>query len=90
MSIKEVTMYQAICDECKNGHESSCGSTCWPDESWAIEQAGYDDWFYDSKINRVLCPGCQKCEVCGESGYEINDHLVCDNHEDHDFAEATA
>lgn len=33
----------------------------------------------------LLCPACQKCEICGESGYQMDDHLVCDEHEDHDF-----
>lgn len=36
----------------------------------------------------LLCPACQKCEICGEKGYQMDDHLVCDEHEDHDFADA--
>ncbi|BCF84553.1 MULTISPECIES: hypothetical protein [Rhodococcus] len=38
----------------------------------------------------LLCPACQKCEICGESGYQMDDHLVCDEHEDHDFTDASA
>ncbi|WP_341513663.1 hypothetical protein AAC389_15780 [Rhodococcus qingshengii] len=36
----------------------------------------------------LLCPACQKCEICGESGYQMDDHLVCGEHEDHDFTDA--
>lgn len=35
---------------------------------------------------RALCRGCQVCEVCGSGdAYDIDDHLVCEDHEDHDF-----
>lgn len=34
----------------------------------------------------LLCLDCQKCEVCDVSpAYEVDGHLVCDDHEDHDF-----
>lgn len=36
---------------------------------------------------RLLCPKCQRCEVCGsENAYSVDDeHLVCEDHEDHVF-----
>lgn len=38
-------------------------------------------------IETLLCPACLQCEVCGEKyAYPLGDHLVCENHEDHDFA----
>lgn len=34
----------------------------------------------------LLCPDCQRCEVCrAHQAYEIDDHLVCEDHEDHNF-----
>lgn len=34
----------------------------------------------------LLCPDCQRCEVCrANQAYEIDDHLVCEDHEDHNF-----
>lgn len=34
----------------------------------------------------LLCPDCQRCEVCrAHQAYEIDDHLVCQDHEDHNF-----
>ncbi|NKV12611.1 hypothetical protein GS909_20005 [Rhodococcus hoagii] len=34
----------------------------------------------------LLCPDCQKCDVCkSPHAYEVDDHLVCQDHEDHDF-----
>ncbi len=37
-------------------------------------------------VEELLCPKCQRCEVCGaEHAYEVNDHLVCEEHEGHEF-----
>ncbi|WP_078344044.1 hypothetical protein [Mycobacteroides chelonae] len=34
----------------------------------------------------LVCPDCQRCEVCGAlNPAEIDEHLVCVNHEDHNF-----
>lgn len=36
----------------------------------------------------IVCPDCLVCEVCGEKengAYEVDDHLVCGEHEDHEF-----
>lgn len=35
----------------------------------------------------LLCPNCQECEICeSKNAYDIDDHLVCEDHEDHDFS----
>lgn len=34
----------------------------------------------------LLCPSCKTCDVCrAPDAYEVDDHLVCEDHEDHDF-----
>lgn len=35
----------------------------------------------------LICPSCPwRCDVCKEIGaYEVGGHLVCDEHEDHNF-----
>lgn len=34
----------------------------------------------------LLCPRCKTCDVCrAPDAYEVDDHLVCEDHEDHDF-----
>lgn len=40
-------------------------------------------------LEELLCPNCQKCEVCGVAAHDVDEHLVCGDHEDHKFA-ATA
>ncbi|AEK08608.1 hypothetical protein PBI_DLANE_64 [Mycobacterium phage DLane] len=41
------------------------------------------------QLVELLCPDCQRCEVCGTAkAYPINDHLVCEDHEDHEFEAA--
>lgn len=39
----------------------------------------------------LLCEDCQQCEVCGsKTAYEHDDHLVCADHEGHDFSAVSA
>ena len=43
------------------------------------------------EIDELLCPDCQRCEVCGLGcAYAMDDHLVCADHEDHDFSKVAA
>lgn len=36
----------------------------------------------------LICDSCQTCDVCGtKPAYELDDHLVCEEHEDHVFEE---
>lgn len=38
------------------------------------------------KTIELLCRNCQKCDVCGgDPAYEVDDHLVCEKHENHEF-----
>lgn len=105
MGVKEVTFYSVFCDRCKEGYEGG-EFTAWGEESHAIDDAvEYADWFArwvpNGKLTsngypahdlaELICPGCQKCEVCGsDDAYEANDHLVCQGHEDHDFSREKA
>lgn len=40
-------------------------------------------------VVELLCPDCQRCEVCGSAtAYVIDEgepHMVCESHESHDF-----
>lgn len=39
-------------------------------------------------LEELLCENCQHCEVCGgKRAYEIEDHLVCADHEGHNFTQ---
>ena len=88
--VAEITMYQARCTECGIAYDSGDTIVAWMDETTAIEQASeYGEWFAEwlgNSVVRLLCRGCQVCEVCGSGdAYDIDDHLVCEDHEDHDF-----
>ncbi|AEL98217.1 hypothetical protein PBI_BIGNUZ_54 [Mycobacterium phage BigNuz] len=38
------------------------------------------------QLVELICPNCQRCEVCGTAkAYPIDEHLVCEQHEGHDF-----
>lgn len=87
--LHEVTMYQACCTSCgvietEYGDFSAWGDPSIPVDS-VIENA---EWFgqYDGhELVALLCPNCQKCEVCGaDNAHDINDddHLVCADHEE--------
>ena len=52
-----------------------------PTEDYPREQRVYE-------TVELLCRKCQTCDVCGDSeAYEMGDHLVCEDHEDHEFPE---
>lgn len=91
MSVHEVTYYQAKCDGCGFVQDDYGDFSAWADAGTAVESA--DDWYSivtKGGETRDLCPDCQCCEVCQARGaYEIDDHLVCDEHEDHDFGAAS-
>ena len=85
MSIHEVTYYQAKCDGCGYIEDDYGDFSAMAHAESVFELL--DDW---ATYQRDLCPDCQKCEVCGERGYETGDHIVCDEHEDHNFDAAEA
>jgi hypothetical protein len=40
--------------------------------------------FYETV--ELVCPDCQTCDVCGsKDAWQEDGHLVCEDHEDHDF-----
>jgi hypothetical protein len=94
-----VTLYQARCTNC--GYiEDDYGEFSAMGAGQAIEAVtDYMDWFarwvvdsreagtVKSHMEELLCPKCQRCEVCNaEKAYPIDgDHLVCEDHEDYDF-----
>ncbi|SNS59405.1 hypothetical protein [Rhodococcoides kyotonense] len=86
MSAVEVTYYIAKCDEC--GHTADTDDyggefSAFADHGTAIEMLS-DDWFTDGDGD--ICPSCTKCEVCEtKPAYRADDHMVCEEHEDHDF-----
>lgn len=91
-ALHEVTMYQARCTNC--GHiETEYGDfNAWGDPDTprhdVVENLDWFEVFKDGAAEMLLCPDCQHCEVCGSPrAYGIDDHLVCDEHEDHDFTQ---
>jgi hypothetical protein len=58
LMIREVTMYQAVCDECCKGHEEGTeGEICaWTDPEGAIETALASDWRESDGF--LICPRC--------------------------------
>lgn len=69
------------------------------DEPWlkrerVVKVIPRDDTYpYDRRVYELvelLCPDCIRkrgCEVCGEPAYAVDEHLVCEDHEDHDFGD---
>lgn len=55
--IREVTMYQAVCDGCSKAHvNKSMGYYAWADESYALEDAYEEGW---TEIDgKLYCPDC--------------------------------
>lgn len=103
--LAEITMYQARCTGCGTVEDDYGEYAAWSDPSTPVDSVIENDgWLgrWDKPTGRIsatgreimelstlLCPRCQKCEVCGDaSAYVVDDHAVCEDHEDHDFARA--
>ena len=86
LMINEVTYYQVQCDSCGT-NETGSDYSAWACDGTAIDDAVNHEWFNRWPDPYLLCPKCQKCEVCGAQGYEVDEHLVCEDHEDHEFSE---
>lgn len=96
----EVIMYQARCTNCGYIEDDYGDFSAWRDpdaprndvvenrdwfERWIVDEK--KDGVVQSHLEELLCPKCQECEVCqSDSAYSIGDHLVCGDHEDHEFA----
>lgn len=97
--IHEITMYQARCTGCGHIEDDYGDFTAWTDPGTPIEDVVENrDWFakwrpvkhgtLDQELELLLCPECQHCEVCqSEFAYSVDGHLVCEDHEDHNFKE---
>lgn len=83
-AVEAVTYYQARCTTCGTRAEYD-EFTAFGDAGTAIERATEEcEWW--SQDTELLCRDCQKCEVCqAPRAYDIGDHLVCVDHEDHEF-----
>jgi hypothetical protein len=97
-----VDMWQARCTNCGYIETDYGDHAAWSDADIPRTQVvenwdWFERWVIDSRENgkveshleELLCPDCQECEVCGgKHAYCANDdeHLVCEEHEDHDFS----
>lgn len=100
-----VTLYQAGCTSCGAVVDDYGDYSCLQDDEavgYVCDRLG---WFETTRSEstptpempnlvtvhtvELLCPDCQRCEVCGAmSPAEIDEHLVCVEHEDYDFSDA--
>ncbi|SLI88012.1 Uncharacterised protein [Mycobacteroides abscessus subsp. massiliense] len=102
-----ITMYQARCTSCGTVVDEYGDYSCMDDGAVVEHVRDYLGWFEVTRRElsptpgmptrvivhtvELLCPQCQRCEVCRASeAYEIDDHLVCADHEAHDFSVAEA
>ncbi|SLC01141.1 hypothetical protein [Mycobacteroides abscessus] len=99
-----ITMYQAQCTSCGAIVDDYGDYSCMADDavvSYVRESLG---WFEVTRRElsptpgmptrvivhtvELLCPECQRCEVCGAlAPAEIDEHLVCVDHKAHAFAD---
>jgi hypothetical protein len=102
-----IDMYQARCTNCGYVETEYGDFSGFDDVQYCIDTLE-DSWFaryrYEPKprpdcpnariahLEELLCPSCQKCEVCGAERVYPNEaeRLVCAEHEDHDFAEVAS
>lgn len=104
-SLYPVTLYQAGCTSCGTVVDDYGDYSCLESGdavSYVREVFGWFETTRDEPSatpempNRVivhtvelLCPDCQRCEVCGAvNPTETDGHLVCVDHEDYDFSDA--
>lgn len=95
--LHEVTMYQARCTDCGTIEDDYGDFSAWADpdipRNSVVENDGWFERFEGNQLVALLCPKCQKCEVCGaDDAHDVNDdgHLICGDHEEHDFSAVTA
>lgn len=104
--LQEVTLYQARCTSCGRLVEDYGDFSCMPADD-VINEVRNLGWFERTRTEpsprpdnphaklvhtvELLCPDCQKCEVCGADARadELDEHLVCEDHADHEFEVAS-
>lgn len=63
-----------------------CHTDPWFVRSARLPLPRTDDVRVQLEIDELLCPNCQRCEVCdSREAYAMDDRLVCDEHEEHVF-----
>lgn len=65
--IRELTMYQCVCDNCGREHQSD-GIAGWTDKESAETMATESQWYFEG--NKHYCPGCV-VDVDDEGGLVI-------------------
>ncbi|MGH3953692.1 MAG: hypothetical protein ACRDTI_06615 [Mycobacterium sp.] len=97
-----VTLYQAGCTSCGTIVDDYGDYSCMDDDAVVEYVRDCLGWFETTRREpsptpelpnlvtvhtvELLCPDCQRCEVCGAvNPTETDEHLVCADHKDHDF-----
>ncbi|BBX30504.1 hypothetical protein B7435_30070 [Mycolicibacterium peregrinum] len=107
-AVHQVTMYQARCTSCGTVEEDYGDFGALRDAGDAISHVVADGWFERTRNEagqradgtpcivvhtvELLCPNCQKCEICDNAKAhpdEEGEHMVCQQHENHVFEEAS-
>lgn len=78
MSIKAVTFYTVVCEECGTSADEGSDYAAWSDRDGAVESAHNADWWNSDDGDRWWChdhaPVCPDCGELNEDGK----HSVCD------------
>lgn len=87
--LREVTMYQARCTECGTVVDDYGDFSAWADpdtpRNSVVENDGWFERFVNNELVDLLCPTCQRCDVCGaDDAHDVNgdERLLCADHED--------
>ena len=79
-----VTYYQSRCTNCGVIEEDYDTFSAFADEDsarcWVVENGWVELW-KDRELSELLCPKCQTCDLCDQRGYEVDDRVVCSDHE---------
>jgi hypothetical protein len=92
MSVHEVTYYQAKCDGCGHIEDDYGDFSAWSDPGSPFDSLPDAGWLTSN--SRDLCENCvrkEPCEVCkAVDSYIVDEHIVCEEHEGHEFATVAA
>lgn len=66
--IREVTMYQAVCDICGKAHSGPDGIVAWSDVHGALEMALGSDW--TNGDGPLRCPECWEPDEDEDDGHD--------------------
>lgn len=87
--LHQVAMYQARCTNCGVVEDDYGDFAAWSDPDMPVTQVVENYcWAQLAGTDELLCPQCQSCAVCGHLpgfAHEDGKHVVCADHEVHDF-----